>query len=93
MLRPKFLQTTEIQLKAGKVNVNITRRLFDTKMAAILDGVGGAPCHLCTCTRNQLMDIDLISREFPLTAQSILRLRYSLRSMKTIFFAQLISHG
>ena len=43
----KLLQTTGIQLKAGKVNVNITRCLFDTKMAAILDGAGGAPCHLC----------------------------------------------
>ena len=62
----KLLQTTGIQLKAGKVNVNITRCLFDTKMAAILDGAGGAPCHLCTCTQNQLKDIDLIKQGIPI---------------------------
>ena len=62
----KFLQTTGIQLKAGKVIVNITRYLFDTKMAAILDGAGGAPSHLCTCTRNQLKDIDLIKQGIPI---------------------------
>ena len=62
----QILQSTGVQLNEGKVNVNITRCLFDTKMAAILDGAGGAPCHLCTCTRNQMMDIELIKQGIPI---------------------------
>ena len=53
-------------LAAGKVNVDITRCLFDTKMAAILDGAGGASCHLCTSTKEQLNDIELIQQGFPI---------------------------
>ena len=35
-------------------------------MAAILDGEGGASCHLCTCCRNQSKGIDLIKQGFPI---------------------------
>ena len=58
-----ILQTTGIQLTAGKFDVNITRCLFDAKMAAILDGAGSASCHLCTCSRDQLKDIELITHQ------------------------------
>ena len=47
----KFLELNEVMLAAGKVNVDITRCLFDTKMAAILDCAGGASYHLCTSTK------------------------------------------
>ena len=64
----QILQSTGVQLKEGKVNVNITRCLFDTKMAAILDGAGGKACHLCTCTRNQMKDIELIKQGIPINS-------------------------
>ena len=48
------------------MNVDITRCLFDIKMAAILDGAGGGSCHLCTLTKEQLHDIDLIQQGFPI---------------------------
>ena len=59
----KSLKVAGIQLTAGNVNIHITRCLFDTKMAAILDGAGGASCHLCTSTQDhQLKYIDLIKQ-------------------------------
>ena len=62
----KFLELNGVMLAAGKVNVDITRCLFDTKMAAILDGAGGVSCHLCTSTKDQLNDIELIQQGFPI---------------------------
>ena len=62
----KLLGLNGVQLPGGKVNVDITRCLFDTKMAAILDGAGGSSCHLCTATKEQLHDIDLIQQGFPI---------------------------
>ena len=62
----RSLKFNGIQLPAGKIIVDITRCLFDTEMAAILDGAGGASCHLCTITRDQLKDIDLIKQGFPI---------------------------
>ena len=56
----RSLKFIGIQLPSGKIIVDITRCLFDTKMAAILDEHGGASCHLCTSTRDQLKDIVLI---------------------------------
>ena len=50
----------------GHVNVKILRSLFDSKMAAILSGAGGANCQLCTANHNQLKDMDLISDGFPI---------------------------
>ena len=52
-------------LAAGKVNVDITSCLFDSKMAAILDGAG-ASCHLCTTTKELINDIELIQQGFPI---------------------------
>ena len=41
-------------LGGGQINVKIIRSLFDTKMAGLLDGAGGASCHLCTATESQI---------------------------------------
>ena len=62
----KYLKSNGIQTKAGRINIEITRCLFDTKMAATLDGAGGASCHLCTSTREQLKDVDLVQHGFPI---------------------------
>ena len=35
-------------------------------MAGILDGAGGAACHLCTATREQLKDKHIIQHGFPI---------------------------
>ena len=35
-------------------------------MADILDGARGAPCHLSTCTRNQMKDIKFIKQGIPI---------------------------
>ena len=35
-------------------------------MTATLDGAGGASCHLCTSTREQLKDVDLVQHGFPI---------------------------
>ena len=35
-------------------------------MAGILDGAGGAACHLCTATKAQLKDKHLIQHGFPI---------------------------
>ena len=61
----KLLELSGVQLPAGKVSIDITRCLFDTKMAAILDGAGRTSCHLCTATKEQLNDIGLIQQGFP----------------------------
>ena len=62
----KLLKDNGVQLSSGKVNVDITRCLFDTKMAGILDGAGGACCHLCTALKEELSNIDLIHQGFPI---------------------------
>ena len=38
----KLLHSAGVELTTGVINIDITRCLFDTKMAAILDGAGGA---------------------------------------------------
>ena len=35
-------------------------------MAAILDGTGGAACHLCTSTREKIKDFELVKHGFPI---------------------------
>ena len=54
------LQTHGFQLPKGQCNVKIERAIFDTMMAGILDGAGGAARHLCTATREQLKDKHII---------------------------------
>ena len=58
--------THGFQLPQGQCNVKIERAMFDTKMAGILDGAGGAACHLCTATREQLKDKHIIQHGFPI---------------------------
>ena len=50
------------------VNVQVIRSLFDTKMAGLLDGAGGASCHLCTlyATDSQIASIDWVRAGFPI---------------------------
>ena len=65
----EYVQTNGFQLPQGKYNVIIERAMFDTKMAGILDGAGGAgraACHLCTATRGQLTDKHLIQHGSPI---------------------------
>ena len=62
----EYIQANGFQLPQGKCDVRIERAMFDTKMAGILDGAGGAACHLCTATREQLTDKHLIQHGFPI---------------------------
>ena len=62
----EYLQTHRFQLPQGQCNVKIERAIFVTKMAGILDGAGGAACHLCTATREQLKDKHIIQHGFPI---------------------------
>ena len=62
----EYLQKNGFQLPHWKCNVRIERSMFDTKMAGILDGAGGAACHLCTATKAQLKDKHLIQHGFPI---------------------------
>ena len=62
----KLLRSIGVKLTTGVINIDITRCLFDTKMAAILDGAGGASCHLCTSTREQIKDVELVKHGYPI---------------------------
>ena len=55
--------------------MTISQDFFDTKMAAILDGAGCASCHLCTCSKDQLKNIDLIKQGFPINRSISLALK------------------
>ena len=62
----EYIQANGFQLPQGKYDVRINHAMFDTKMAAILDGAGGAACHLYTATREQLTDKHPIQHGFPI---------------------------
>ena len=62
----EYLQTRGFKLPQGQCNVKIERAMFYTKMAGILDGAGGAACHLCTATREQLKVKNIIQHGFPI---------------------------
>ncbi|KAI6660737.1 Dna-mediated transposase [Oopsacas minuta] len=51
-------------LTGGHVQVDIVRSLFDTKMAGLLDGAGGASCHLCTASDEEIKSIDWVRSGF-----------------------------
>ena len=53
-------------LGGGQINVKIIRSLFDTKMAGLLDGAGGASCHLCTATESQIKSLEWVESGFPI---------------------------
>ena len=48
------------------VRIDIVRSMFDSKMAGILSGAGGASCQLCTATHDQLKDRELVIQGFPI---------------------------
>ena len=64
--RTKLLNSTGVELPTGVVNIDITQCLFVTKMAAILDGLGGEACHLCIATREQIKDVQFVKHGFPI---------------------------
>ncbi|KAI6651838.1 hypothetical protein LOD99_4717 [Oopsacas minuta] len=55
-----------LSLIGGHVQVNNVRSLFDTTMAGLLDGVGGASCHLCTASDEEINSIDWVRSGFPI---------------------------
>ena len=54
------IEESGLSLRNGHAEVNIIRSHFDTKMAKILGGAGGASCQLCTASFAQIHDIDII---------------------------------
>ena len=52
------------ELESMGVNISISRSMFDGKMVGILSGGGGAKCHLCTATNEQIKDLTLIRSGF-----------------------------
>ncbi|KAI6648100.1 hypothetical protein LOD99_11909 [Oopsacas minuta] len=55
-----------LSLIGGHAQVEIVRSLFDTKMAGLLDGAGGASCHLCTATDSQIKSLEWAHSGFPI---------------------------
>ena len=58
------LESMGLQFPEGKVNISISRSMFDEKVAGILSGAGGAKCQLCTATNEQIKDLTLIRSGF-----------------------------
>ena len=58
------LESMGLQFPEGKVNISISRSMFDGKMVGILSGAGGAKCQLCTATNEQIKDLTLIRSGF-----------------------------
>ena len=46
--------------------IRIVRSMFDTKMAQILSGAGGANCQVCTAKFDQIREIDFVLLRFPI---------------------------
>ena len=61
-----IIEETGLDLTRGKAQVEIIRSQFDTKMAKLLSGSGGAHCQLCTATFAQAHDIDFARDGFPI---------------------------
>ena len=55
-----------LSLIGGHAQVEIMRSLFDTKMAGLLDGAGGASCHLYTATNGQIKSLEWVHCGFPI---------------------------
>ena len=51
-----------IQFPKGVVHVKIIRSMLDGKMSGFLSGAGGAACQLCTAHKQELKDLELVSR-------------------------------
>ena len=53
-----------ISTEYGLITVDINRSIFDGKMAAFLFGAGRASCQICSVTRKDLKDSDLVIDAF-----------------------------
>ena len=61
-----LIEESGLLLQHGCAKVTIIRSHFDTKMAKILSGAGGASCQMCTATFTQIHDIDIVKDGFPI---------------------------
>ena len=50
----------------GHISVDIIRSMVDGIMSGILFGAAEASCQLCTATKEQLKDVELITQGFPI---------------------------
>ncbi|KAI6648319.1 hypothetical protein LOD99_12128 [Oopsacas minuta] len=60
------IEESGLCLHNGNAEVKIIRSHFDTKMAKILSGAGGANCQMCTATFQQIHDISIVQNGFPI---------------------------
>ena len=61
-----LIEANGLKLSKGHANVRTVRSMFDTKMAQILSGAGGANCQLCTARFDQIHDIEFVLQGFPI---------------------------
>ncbi|KAI6656148.1 hypothetical protein LOD99_1481 [Oopsacas minuta] len=54
------IEESGLCLHNGNAEAKIIRSHFDTKMAKILSGTGGANCQMCTATFKQIYDISIV---------------------------------
>ena len=68
LINPATKQLVEdgITVTNGHVQVEIIRSIFDTKMAGLLDGAGGASCHLCTATGKEINSLEWARAGYPI---------------------------
>ena len=60
------IEESGLSLRNGHAEVKIIRSHFDTKMAKILSGAGGASCQLCTASFAQIHDISFVNTGYPI---------------------------
>ena len=61
-----ILETIGLNLLQGHLNVKVKRTMFNGKMFGFLSGAGGASCQLCTATREQLKNMELVECGYPI---------------------------
>ena len=90
----KFMEVNRVMLAAGKVNVDITRCLFDTKMAAISLMVQAELIVIYAPQRkNNLMTLNSFSRGFLSTVQLTRLIRPLMTWTKRNFFLYQANRG
>ena len=55
-----------LQFPQAHVQINIYRRKINYKMSAILSGAGGAHCPLCTASKKDFFDLELVRAGYPI---------------------------
>ncbi|KAI6653036.1 hypothetical protein LOD99_3872 [Oopsacas minuta] len=60
------IEESGLCLHNGNAEVKIIRSHFDTKMAKVLSGAGGANCQMRTATFQQIHDISIVQNGFPI---------------------------